>query len=143
MVTTGRVSLFALVTTGGSTSSGSRRTTVATRSRTSWAAMSMSRSRSKVAITTELPLPETERSSVIPSTVLTTSSMGCEMTVSISSGEAPERLVRTDTVGRSTAGKRSMPRLKKEAAPTTTSASTSMTAKTGRRMEISASFCMP
>ena len=55
MVRTGEVSLLNLVMTGGAVSSGSWRTTVATRSRTSWAAVSMSRSRLKVAMTIELP----------------------------------------------------------------------------------------
>ena len=41
----------------------------------------------------------------MPSTVLTTSSMRCETSVSISSGDAPVKVVRTVTVGRSTAGK--------------------------------------
>jgi hypothetical protein len=65
-----------------------------------------------------------------------------ETSVSTSSGLAPGSVVRTLTVGRSMAGKRSTPRRKYAAAPTTTSARMSMVAKTGRRMQISASFCM-
>ncbi len=78
----------------------------------------------------------------MPATVFTASSNRCETVVSISSGEAPGRLARTTTVGKSTAGKRSTPRLKYAAAPTTTSDRTSMLAKTGLLMQISASFCM-
>src|SRR6266498_2624492 len=68
--------------------------------------------------------------------------MRCETSVSISSGDAPGRFVRTLTVGRSTEGKRSTPSRKKLAAPTTTSDNTIMVAKTGRRIQISASFCI-
>jgi hypothetical protein len=72
--------------------------------------MSMSRSRPNVAITNELPAEETERSSWTPSTVLTASSMTWETWFSISSVDAPGRAVRTETVGKSTDGKRSTPR---------------------------------
>src|SRR6185295_10072092 len=102
----------------------------------------MWRLRLKVAITNEVPCPETDRSWSIPSTVLTTSSMRCETSASTSSGAAPGRFVRTLTVGRSTEGKRSTPNLKKPAAPTTTSDRTIMVANTGRRIHISASFCI-
>src|SRR6185369_12258979 len=88
-----------------------------------------------------VPCPQTDLSSLIPSTVLTTSSIGCAISDSTSSGAAPGRLTRTETVGRSTEGKRSTPSRKKPAAPTTTSDSTIMAAKTGRRIQISASFC--
>ena len=141
MVRTGAESLSCLLTIGGCTSGGRSRTTVATRSRTSCAATSMSRSRLKVAMTNETPEPDTERSSLIPSTVFTTSSIRCESTVSTSSGDAPGRLVRTVTVGRSTDGKRSTPSWPNAAAPTTTRARMIITAKTGRRMQTSASFC--
>ena len=83
---------------------------VATRSRTSWAAVSMSRLRLKVTITTEVPGPEIDRSSSIPSTVLTASSIRLEISVSTSSVEAPGSWVRIETVGRSTEGNRSTPR---------------------------------
>ncbi len=142
IVMIGELSLLNFWTTGGSTSSGSERTTVATRSRTSCAAVSRSRSSLKVAMTSDVPGPETERSSSMPSTVLTTSSMGCEMSVSTSSAEAPASVVRTLTVGRSTEGNRSTPRRKKLAAPTTTSDSTIIAANTGRWIQTSASFCM-
>jgi len=66
--------------------------------------------RLKVTITTEAPGPEIDRSSSIPSTVLTASSMRLEIPVSISSAEAPGSRVRIETVGRSTEGNRSTPR---------------------------------
>ena len=110
MVITGDWSLSDLLMTGGRTSRGSWVMAAETRSRTSCVAASMSRSSRNVAMTNEEPGFETERSSSMPSTVLTASSIGCEMSTSISSGEAPGRKVRTNTVGRSTAGKRSTPR---------------------------------
>ncbi len=107
---TGSLSLLNLETTGGLASRGRLRTTAATRSRTSWAALSMSRSRLKVVMMKEPPEPEIERISSIPSTVLIASSSGCETSDSTSSVEAPGSEVRTETVGRSTEGKRSTPR---------------------------------
>src|SRR6185503_16954656 len=83
----------------------------------------------------------TDLSSLMPSTVFTTSSIGCAMSDSTSSGAAPGSPTRTETVGRSTEGKRSTPSLKKPAEPTTTSDKTIIVAKTGRRIQISASFC--
>ncbi len=61
-------------------------------------------------MTNDEPVDEIERSSSMPSTVLTASSMRRETSFSISSGAAPGSGVRTDTVGRSTDGKRSTPR---------------------------------
>ena len=112
MVKIGESSLSNFAMTGGSISGGKRFSTVATRSRTSCAAESMSRFKLNVAMTAEVPCPEIERSSSMPSTVLTTSSIGCETTVSTSSGDAPGRVVRIETLGRSTEGKRSTPRRK-------------------------------
>ena len=63
-------------------------------------------------MTKELPCPEIERSSVMPSTVFTTSSIGCATSDSISAGDAPGSLVDTNTDGRSTGGVRSTPSLK-------------------------------
>src|SRR5689334_4816719 len=128
--------------TGGVASSGRVRPSVLTRSRTSCVADSRLRSSLKVAITIAVPCPQTDLSSLMPSTVFTTSSIGCAMSDSTSSGAAPGKLTRTETVGRSTEGKRSTPSLKKPAVPTTTSDSTIMDAKTGRRIQISANFCM-
>ncbi len=45
----------------------------------------------------------------MPSTVLTAASIGCEISASVSSVEEPGSAVRTETVGRSTDGKRSTP----------------------------------
>ena len=67
---TGVESLSNLAMTGGRASRGSRFSTVATRSRTSWAATSTLRFRSNVMSTSEMPCPETLRSSEMPSTVL-------------------------------------------------------------------------
>ena len=55
MVRTGELSLSNFWTTGGVASSGRRLTTVLTRSRTSWAAVSRLRSSLKVAITIDMP----------------------------------------------------------------------------------------
>ena len=110
MVMTGELSLSALPTTGGLTSRGRRARTVAMRSRTSCVAASMSRSSENIAMTIELPAPETDRSSSRPWTVLTTSSIGWLISTSTSSGEAPGSDVRMKTEGRSMAGKRSTPR---------------------------------
>src|ERR1051325_2997514 len=141
-VSTGVLSLSNFCTTGGVASSGNCRPRVFTRSRTACAADSRLRSSLNVAITIAVPCPDTERSSLMPSTVFTISSIGCATSESTSSGAAPGRVTRTETVGRSTEGKRSTPSLKKPAAPTTTSDNTIMVAKTGRRMQISANFCM-
>ena len=67
MVRIGESSLLNFEMTGGSTSRGKRLSTVATRSRTSCAATSMSRFKLNVAMTNEVPWPDTERSSSIPS----------------------------------------------------------------------------
>jgi hypothetical protein len=69
----------------------------------------MSRSSSKVTSTIELPGPEIDRSSLMPLTVFTTSSMGRDTCDSTSAGEAPGRTVLIRTVGRSTDGNRSTP----------------------------------
>ena len=60
-------------------------------------------------MTIELPAPEIERSSSMPSTVLTASSIRWLIRTSTSSGEAPGSCVRMTTVGRSIDGKRSTP----------------------------------
>src|SRR6267378_3043353 len=141
MVTTGAWSLSILAITGGFTSRGRLRWAIETLSRTSWAATSMLRLSTKVVITSALPGLEIERSSCTPWIVLICSSSFWVTCVSISSVEAPGSSTRTVTVGRSTAGKRSTPSRKYEAAPTTTSAITIMVANTGRLMQTSASFC--
>ena len=50
------------------------------------------------------PCPAFDRISAIPSTVLTASSMTCVIETSTSSGEAPGKFVRIETVGSSTSG---------------------------------------
>ena len=92
--------------------------------------------------TIDWPGAETDRSSLMPSTRLTASSRMSETCVSTSSTDAPGSDVRTITFGRSTAGKRSTPRRKNDAAPTTTSARMSIAAKTGRLMQMAASVRM-
>jgi hypothetical protein len=72
-------------------------------------ALSISRSKLNVATTKLTPLDEIERSSLMPSTLFTTSSISSEISDSTSSGAAPGNEVRIITVGRSTAGKRSTP----------------------------------
>src|SRR5688572_8986765 len=139
IVMTGDWSLSNLPIVGGRTSGGRSRSTVATRSRTSWAAASMSRSRSNEMITNELPDCEIERSWSMPSTVLTASSMRSLTRVSISSVDAPGSAVRTLTVGRSNEGKRSTGKRIRPARPSTTSVAISIDANTGRRMKVSIS----
>src|ERR1041385_4690688 len=141
-VTTGVLSLSNFCTIGGVASSGRSRPSVLTRSRTSCAADSRLRSSLKVAMMMAVPWPDTDRNSLMPSTVLTTSSIGWAMSDSTSSGDAPGKLTRTETVGRSTEGKRSTPSLKNPAVPMTTSDNTIIDAKTGRRIQISANFCI-
>ena len=65
--------------------------------------------------------------------VLTTSSIGLVIWLSISSGEAPGSRVVIVMVGRSTLGKMSTPSWRNEARPRTTSDATSIVVKTGRR----------
>ena len=78
-----------------------------------------------------------ERSSSRPLIVLTTSSMGLVIWLSISSGLAPGSRVVIVMVGRSTLGKMSTPSWMKEAAPRTTKAAISIVVKTGRRTKTS------
>ena len=93
-------------------------------------------------MTMATPVPEIERSSLIPWIVLICSSSRWATWVSVSSVEAPGSSTRTLTVGRSTVGKRSTPSRNQLAAPMTTKPMTSMVANTGRLMQTSASFCM-
>ena len=110
-------SLFCFWMIGGSTSSGSRRMTDATRSRTSCAAVSMSRSRSKVMTTSDWP-GAGDRAQLGDALDLIDGffeDLGdlCFHLLDRGAGQGrPDH-----DVGRSTAGKRSMPRRKNEAAP--------------------------
>ena len=76
--------------------------------------------------------------SSMPWTVLMISSSGLVTLVSISSGEAPRRVVVTVTIGSSTLGNWSTPMLLKENQPSTTRNSVSIVANTGRLMQRSA-----
>ncbi len=101
-------SIFSI--TGGSASRGRSRSTLLTRSRTSWAATSGFFSSSKLMMTCETPSEEIEMSWSMPLMVLTASSILSVTSVSISSGAAPARRVEMVTKGRSILGKRSTPR---------------------------------
>ena len=122
---------------GESVPAGRRESTVPTFSRTSLAASCTLRSRTNVAKTCDCPSMVEERSSSSPLIVLTTSSMGLVIWLSISSGEAPWSVVVIVMVGRSTLGKMSTPSWTKEASPSTTSVAITMVVKTGRRTKTS------
>lgn len=68
--------------------------------------MSMFRFRAKVTLMRQLPAPLTDRSSWMPSVVLTASSIGYATCDSCSAGEAPGNRTKIRTVGSSTDGKR-------------------------------------
>ena len=68
-------------------------------------------------MTCDTPSVEFERSSSMPLTVLTASSILSVISVSTSSGAAPGSRVVTTTVGKSTLGKRSRPRLREGERP--------------------------
>ncbi len=93
-------------------------------------------------MTTEKPSAEKERSSSTPETELTASSSFSVTSVSISWGAAPGSRLVIVTKGMSTFGKRSRPRVVYPKAPTTTRVRMRTVAKTGRSIQISASFCM-
>ena len=130
-------------TIGGSTSRGSARRTVATRSRTSCAAASMSRSRSKVAMTIELP-GAGDRAQLVDALDGVDRLLDplARPAISTSSGEAPGS-VRADADGRQVDRREAV-----DAEPEVAGradhdqARMSIAAKTGRWMQISASFCM-
>ena len=83
-----------------------------------------------------------ERSSSIPLMVLTASSILSATSISTSREEAPGTTVVMATVGNSTLGKRSTPRLAYPAMPSTTITSIITVAKMGRLTLILASHCM-
>ena len=109
-----------------------------TLSRTSWAARSRLRSKKNWAVMEDTPSRLEELSSSMPSTVLMISSIGWVMPVSISSGEAPRKVVLTVMMGSSTLGICSTPNSRKANHPTTINRRFSIVAKTGRRMQTSA-----
>src|SRR5262245_26467291 len=122
---------------GDSVPAGKRERTVATFSRTSLAASWTLRSSTNVAKTWDWPSIVDERSSSSPLMVLTTSSIGLVIWLSISSGEAPSSRVVMVMVGRSTLGKMSTPSWTNEASPSTTRVAITMVVKTGRRTKTS------
>ena len=128
-------STFSMI--GDSVPAGKRDSTVPTFSRTSLAASCTLRSSTNVAKTCDCPSMVEERSSSRPPMVLTTSSIGLVIWLSISSGEAPGRRVVMVIVGRSTFGKMSTPSRAKEARPSTTRVAMTMVVKTGRRTKTS------
>ena len=136
---TGVASTSNLSTMGVSVPTGSRERIELTLSRTSWAARSRLRSRKNWAVIDETPSRLEELNSSMPSTVLMISSMGCVTPVSISSGEAPRKVVLTVMIGSSTLGICSTPNSRNANQPTTTNKTLSIVAKTGRRMHTSAS----
>ena len=94
-------------------------------------------------MTCDWPSTDEERSSSMPLMVLTAPSMLLVISVSICSGEAPGLVDRAPTtVGTSMFGQRSTPSVMNENPPTTVSDRMSIVAKTGRRTQISASFCI-
>src|SRR5579884_2179472 len=137
MVMIGEASRSNLLTTGGSMPCGKFLTMADTLSRTSWAATSPFFSNKNWTITVLTPSRVVERSSSMPETELTASSIGLVTVVSSSSALAPGRLAVTDTTGKSTLGNRSTPSLKYDTNPSTTGADTSTQVKIGRRMQTS------
>ncbi len=127
-------------TTGGSTSGGSSPRTAATFSRTCCAFSRMSYSSSNSMNRRDSESLDWLRSDRIPSIVLTDSSRTSVTSRSIVSAAAPRSSVRTVTIGNSTRGHRSMPRRGIDTTPSTTRPPISITAKTGLRMQTSASF---
>ena len=93
-------------------------------------------------VTRDCPSVDVDRSSSIPATVLTAASMRSVTSASMLSGVAPGFVVLTDTTGVSIRGYRSTPSVNRLTPPTTTIAAMSIDANTGRRTQISASFCM-
>src|ERR1043166_6284311 len=91
----------------------------------------------------EIPSREILESSSTPSMVLMISSSGFVTLVSISSGDAPRKVVVTVMIGSSTFGNRSVPIRWKENQPSTTSSRFIIVAKTGRRMQTAARFVPP
>ena len=108
-VMTGDASSSNLSITGKVVPRGSCATIALTLFWTSCAATSGDFSSANRTMTRETPSPVIDRSSSIPSIVLTASSIGRVTCVSISSTLAPRRVVVTNTNGRSSLGWRSTP----------------------------------
>src|SRR5438093_10175503 len=123
---------------GGSVPGGRRARMVLTLSRTSCAAMSRLRSKRNCTVICDTPSVVTLPSSSMPWMVLMISSRGLVTLVSISSGEAPRRVVVTVMIGNSTLGNWSMPMSLNENQPSTTRKRLIIVANTGRLMQRSA-----
>src|SRR5437867_3032359 len=123
---------------GGSVPGGRRARMVLTLSRTSCAAMSRLRSRRNCTVICDTPSVVTLLSSSMLWMVLMISSSGLVTLVSISSGEAPRRVVVTVMTGNSTLGNWSMPMSFKQNQPSTTRNRLIIVANTGRLMQRSA-----
>ena len=137
---TGAASGSAFWMIGGSTCGGTFRMAPATFSRTALAASSRSRSSTKRTVMLPVPLPAFDVIWSMPAMPLSAFSIGMMTEVTISSGLAPGSCSDTLTVAGSAFGKRSTPRSRNEKMPSTTSASTSIVAKTGRRTHSSDSI---
>src|SRR6266550_153844 len=139
---TGVAAVSSFCTIGTSAVSGRLLTIRSTLLRTSEAATSAFFSSTKFTKTCETPSTDVERNSSMPLMVLTAPSTLSVISVSISCGDAPGLTTVIVIVGRSIFGNRSTPRDRKENRPTTVMLRMSMVANTGRRTQISASFCM-
>src|ERR1700690_791019 len=139
---TGAASGSSLPMTGGFVPSGRSGSTRLTWSRTSCAAMLTSLSSVNVTKNRETPSVDTDRSSSMPPSVLTASSILSVSSDSTSSGAAPGSTVMIEMMGKSPLGKRSTFSLLEPRMPTTAIVRMSTVAKTGRRTEMLASHCM-
>ena len=128
--------------TGGSASTGRSAPNRDILSRTSCALRSASSSSSNSRLTMLTPSALTERIWRSPAIVLSCSSMMSVTSVSTVPGEAPGRAVVTETYGNSTSGKRSTPSRLNETMPSTTNDAISIVAKTGLRIDTSASHML-
>jgi hypothetical protein len=129
--------------TGGSMPRGRRGSTWFTLSRTSCAAASLVREKRNCTLMLHAPSVLRDESSSTPSMVLMTSSIGFATLVSISSGEAPGSAAFTVMLGMSTFGYWSTPMSRRLIAPTTSRKMFITAARTGRRMQRSASVVRP
>ena len=93
-------------------------------------------------MTCDTPSTEVERNSSMPLMVLTAPSTLSVISVSISCGDAPGLTTVTVIVGKSIFGKQIHAERLNEKMPTTVSDRINIVANTGRRTQISASFCM-
>src|SRR5262245_16471508 len=130
-------------TTGSSTSTGSSGLARATLSRTSCTLVSMSYASANSRWTRERPCEEVEEMLRTPSMELSCSSRTSVTSRSTVSGEAPRSSVTTIAKGKSMSGSSFSSSRPSETTPSTTSPRISIAAKTGRRIETSASLMDP